>query len=312
MQPYDIAMILVLLAATIFGAYKGMAWQIASLASIFLSYFVALNFSSQLAPVLSDQEPWNRFLAMAILYLGTTFVVWMAFRFVRETINQIQLKEFDRQVGGVFGAGKGVVYCVALTFFAVTLSQSLRDMVLKSKSGHYIAKVLYAADPVMPTELHNVLDPYLNRLEQELEPIEKPPAGHVEHKPRKTAGAAPLAKDAEPGPLESFARKTIAREGKRVLNRDSGASRRSTRHADEEDVSYDEESGSNDDATDSASYSEDEGSDERDSDLESTDDAEPRRLKGARGDRYADEDSRSTLDGNGAGSARSRRKTRSR
>ncbi len=45
METYDICMLLVLVAATVFGAYKGMAWQIASLASLVVSYFVALRFS---------------------------------------------------------------------------------------------------------------------------------------------------------------------------------------------------------------------------------------------------------------------------
>ena len=45
MQPYDIVMIVVLAGATLFGFWKGMAWQIASLASLVLSTFVAWHFS---------------------------------------------------------------------------------------------------------------------------------------------------------------------------------------------------------------------------------------------------------------------------
>ncbi len=41
---------------------------------------------------------------------------------------------------------------------------------LQSRSGYYIAVLLSQADSVMPTELHEVLDPYLNRLEHELGP----------------------------------------------------------------------------------------------------------------------------------------------
>ena len=50
MELYDIFMIVVLVAATVFGAWKGMAWQLASLASMFVSYFAApLRFSEKLA-----------------------------------------------------------------------------------------------------------------------------------------------------------------------------------------------------------------------------------------------------------------------
>ena len=43
MQTYDLLMLLVLVCATIFGFWKGMAWQLASLASLVVSYIAALQ-----------------------------------------------------------------------------------------------------------------------------------------------------------------------------------------------------------------------------------------------------------------------------
>src|SRR3990170_7253499 len=71
METYDLLMILVLVAATLFGFWKGMAWQIASLASLAVSYVAALRFSEQLAPVFGDHAPLNRFVAMLAIYVGT-------------------------------------------------------------------------------------------------------------------------------------------------------------------------------------------------------------------------------------------------
>lgn len=192
MQPYDIFMLLVLVAAAAFGAYKGLAWQIASVGSIVLSYLVALTFSDRLAPILSKQDPWNKFLAMAILYMATTLAVWIAFRAVKNAIDRVQLKEFDRQIGGLVGAAKGVLFCVAITFFAVTLSDDGRELVLASKSGNYIARFIQKADPIMPQEVHKVLDPYLDQLESKLRPVsadslnsDEPPATTTKPKKKK-------------------------------------------------------------------------------------------------------------------------------
>ncbi len=168
MQVYDIAMLVVLLGATILGAWKGMAWQLASLSSIFFSSVVALRFSSQLAPLVGAQEPWNRFVAMLILYLGTSLAIWLIFRLVAGMIDRIKLKDFDRQLGALFGAAKGVVLCIAITFFAVTLSKDARELALHSRSGHYISVIIDRASPVMPEEVHEVFGPYLDRLEQGL------------------------------------------------------------------------------------------------------------------------------------------------
>jgi len=170
MQPYDMLMLLVLIATTVFGALKGMAWQLASLASFGLSYMVSLKFADQLAPQISQPAPWNKFTAMLILYIGTSLVIWIAFRMVRGFIDRVRLNEFDRQIGALFGAAKGVAFCVAITFFAVTMSAQAREAILKSKSGYYIAQLLAKADGVMPRELHDVLDPYLDKLERGLDP----------------------------------------------------------------------------------------------------------------------------------------------
>lgn len=178
MQTYDIAMLIVLVGATLFGAWKGMAWQIASIASLVVSYLVALRFSEQLAPTFGEQAPLNRFIAMLVLYMGTSVGIWFAFRIVKNFIDRVRLREFDRQMGAIVGAAKGVLMCVAITFFAVTLSERGRTAVLDSRSGYMIARLLDRADAVMPRELHQVLDPYLNRLENELkQPAEPRTAG---------------------------------------------------------------------------------------------------------------------------------------
>ncbi len=176
MQIYDIVMIGVLVGTTVFGTIKGLAWQVAAITSLVASYFVALRFSPVVAPYFGDHVPWNRFAAMALLYVVTGGIIWYLFRFVSDFMNRLKLREFDRQLGAIFGAAKGVAFCVVITFFAVTLSQRMRESVLESRSGHYIAVLLARADAVMPGELHQVLDPYLHKLEQELAPAAAAPA----------------------------------------------------------------------------------------------------------------------------------------
>ena len=68
---YDAVMLAVIILATVWGAWKGMAWPITSLAAIVVSGMVAIHFSASLAPIFSDREPWNRFIAMFVLYLLT-------------------------------------------------------------------------------------------------------------------------------------------------------------------------------------------------------------------------------------------------
>ncbi|MFT5527932.1 MAG: membrane protein required for colicin V production, partial [Pirellulaceae bacterium] len=163
MQIYDIIMLTVLVGATVLGLWKGVVWQIASMASIFLSFFVAMHFREPVAKLIQAAPPWNKFLAMLALYIGCSLAIWILFRLVSDFLDRIKLKEFDRQLGAVLGLAKGVVLCVVITMFAATLlTQEQRDEVINSKSGYCAAWLLYQAHDVMPAEVHDVIHPYMH------------------------------------------------------------------------------------------------------------------------------------------------------
>lgn len=171
MQTYDILMLLVLVAATLFGFWKGMAWQVASLASLVLSYFAALRFADRIAPMISDHAPWNKFVAMLAIYIATSFVIWTVFRLVSGLIDRVKLDGFDHQMGALIGLAKGVLLCIAITFFAVTiLPQAQKDTIVSSRTGEYIIVLLDKTDSVVPPEVHEVIHPYVERINQRLDP----------------------------------------------------------------------------------------------------------------------------------------------
>jgi len=171
-------MVVVLVGATLFGFWKGMAWQIASLASLVLSYFAALRFSEQLAPMFGDHAPWNRFVAMLAIYIGTSFIIWTMFRLVAGAIDKVRLESFDRQLGAMFGLAKGVLLCVVITFFAVaSLPPAQGQAIVESQSGRYIVALLDKSHSVFPPEIHQIVDPYLEKIERGLNPNYQPHAG---------------------------------------------------------------------------------------------------------------------------------------
>jgi membrane protein required for colicin V production len=162
-------MILVLALATLFGAWKGLAWQIASVSSIFASYFVAYQLRGTVAGMIDAAPPWNMFLAMLILYLATSLAIWMAFRFISELIERVKLKEFDHHAGAALGFCRGILWCVVITLFAVTLlGEQRREQIIQSRSGYYIALLLDKSHAIMPDEVHNVIGPYVHRLDARL------------------------------------------------------------------------------------------------------------------------------------------------
>ena len=169
MQAYDLIMLIVLGMSAIFGAIKGLAWQIASLASITVSYVVACRYRGQVAEMIDAQPPWNMFLAMLILYVGTGFVIWVGFRLMSSAIDKIRLKTFDRHLGAIFGLGKGIIFCLLITMFAMTLlGPKQQSAICQSRSGYYIAAFLDKANLVLPQEVHSTIGEYLAKLENQL------------------------------------------------------------------------------------------------------------------------------------------------
>lgn len=170
MQIYDIIMLVVLLGTAVFGFLKGMAWQIASLASVILSGVVALYVSPRVAPFFGETAPRNRVWAMIVLYVLTALGVWLIFRVVAGWIDRVKLKEFDHQLGALFGLAKGALWCILITFCLVMLNERARQAILPTYSGRYIAVAINRATPVLPTEVTEYLGKYIQEFDRKLDP----------------------------------------------------------------------------------------------------------------------------------------------
>lgn len=166
---YDVLMVIVLLGATAWGLYKGMAWQLASFASIFASYVLSVQLREPVAALFPLEAPWNKLAAMLALYVGCSLVVWVGFRLISKSIESMKLKDFDRQVGGLLGAAKGALLCVIITMFAVAFATGdRRQEIVESKSGHYISIFIDKAQAIMPQEVHAAVKPYIDNFQQQI------------------------------------------------------------------------------------------------------------------------------------------------
>ncbi|HEX6985759.1 MAG TPA: CvpA family protein [Planctomycetaceae bacterium] len=161
---YDAIILALLLFCTVRGASKGFAWQVAAIGALVLCFFFAETGSLALAPLITLEPPLNRWVAMFVLYIGASFVSFAAARTVRTSLEKWQFVEYDKHLGAIFGFVKGAAIALVITFFAVTLNETTRAQVLASYSGYSAGHILSALHPVMPAELHAVIDPYLEKL----------------------------------------------------------------------------------------------------------------------------------------------------
>jgi membrane protein required for colicin V production len=189
MHSYDLFILAIIGASLVWGAWKGLAWQVMSIGSIFVSYFVAANFyepvAQNIVPRLFDvPQQTARYIAMGLVYVASSLVMWLGFNFIRDSIERFRLKEFDRQIGGLVGAGKGGLLSILITLFTVGVSEpNTRRAVFQSKSGGVIAQVLQAAAPMIPGDYRREIAPYVRKLEEGIEQ-EQGREGHGDYENR--------------------------------------------------------------------------------------------------------------------------------
>ena len=166
---YDTIMLLLLGAATFIGWRKGMVSQVAAIASLLASFFVAANFYERVAGSIAAPDPWNRVAAFVVIYLGTSFVIWLFFKQIRRSVKAMQLGDFDRQMGGLFGLAKGIAIVTVITLVAVNLlTPGPREAIAQSRSGGAVQKIVYLVAPIMPTRVQDFLAGYVQRLDEVL------------------------------------------------------------------------------------------------------------------------------------------------
>jgi uncharacterized membrane protein required for colicin V production len=163
---FDALIVGILVIAVWRGAVKGFVWQVAAIASIVLCFAFAESVSLVIAPHIKLEPPLNRWVAMFGLYAAFSFGTFGAARLLRGWLEKLKFEQFDRHLGSVFGLVKGIAFALVVTFFVVTMSESTRETVMNTYSGRAAAIVMDRMHPVMPAELHAVLEPYIHQLDQ--------------------------------------------------------------------------------------------------------------------------------------------------
>ena len=186
MSIYDIVMLIVMVGAIWFGYWKGLAWQIASVAAIAVSYFVSVNFRDVISPYIQTSEPWNRIGAMLILFLGTSLIIWTIYASIAKSLKKNELKGFDRQAGAMLGAVKGALLCMVITMFAVSImGEKAHDAVHTSTFGPYVESGIWNVSAFVPEEIAQFVDPHLENYKAATghkdAPIIQTPWGQAEH-----------------------------------------------------------------------------------------------------------------------------------
>lgn len=160
MTIYDVAMISAVIAGVVWGFWRGITWQVASIASLVLGYTSSRTLSEQLAPHFPGEPVVARALSMIVIYAAVSGGVFLVAWIVRATLRKLQFEAFDRHLGMVLGAVEGALLGLIVTLFVVSLAPQTRGPIFASPTGKLVGNVMETLGPVLPSEARRVLAPF--------------------------------------------------------------------------------------------------------------------------------------------------------
>lgn len=172
MTIYDGIMIVLVVVAVIQGAWRGMIWQVAPIASLVLGYIVSYPMSLSVAQYFGE-PPLNRLWAMIAIYAAVSLAVYLVLRSVRESFDRLKLTEFDRHLGAILGLVKGGLLAIVITIGLITVSPQARELILKSESSTIAARTVNTISPILPKALNDLVRPYIKNFNDQLPPEER-------------------------------------------------------------------------------------------------------------------------------------------
>lgn len=151
LQPFDFFVLITLGFMAFWGGCRGMFSQIMSIAAIVVAWLAASRFYTLVTPMVPLAEPWKDTVAMILLFFALLMILRLVSKmfggvFVKKTV----LKEFDRQLGALFGLLKGGIICLLVTFFAVLGNAQTQKLVINSPSGRFMVRVISTLQKYVP------------------------------------------------------------------------------------------------------------------------------------------------------------------
>jgi membrane protein required for colicin V production len=157
---------LVVLGILLFCAVKGAARGLLSQLSWVIALLLCFKFSGTLAPAIEPMigvdPPLKQWLAMLAVYVGLCGVSFVVAGMLSSWMAKAKIIDFDKHLGGILGFIKGVVICMTVMFFAITMSPAMRQIVSQTYSGYAAAVILHNSQYLIPLLPDNAVPTVLN------------------------------------------------------------------------------------------------------------------------------------------------------
>ena len=146
----DIVVLAILLYYAVKGASRGLLSQLSWVVALLLCFKFSGTLAPAIEPMIGVDPPLKQWLAMLAVYVGLCGVSFVVAGILSSWMAKARIIDFDRHLGGILGFVKGVVICMTVMFFAITMSPPMRSIVSQTYSGYAAATILHNSRHLIP------------------------------------------------------------------------------------------------------------------------------------------------------------------
>jgi len=146
----DLVALAILLYCAVKGASRGLLSQLSWVIALLLCFKFSGTLAPKIEPLISVSPPLKQWLAMLAVYVGLCGVSFVVAGMLSSWMAKAKIIDFDKHLGGILGFVKGVVICMTIMFFAITMSPQMRNVVSQTYSGYAAAIILHNSRHLIP------------------------------------------------------------------------------------------------------------------------------------------------------------------
>lgn len=157
----DWALLGVLFASMVVGLWRGLVYEVLSLAGWVAAFFLAQWLATDVVawvPFVQNAAPSVQYaVGYVLVFVGSLFVFALLSWLIKKLIESVGLRPVDRALGGAFGLARGVVLLLALTVVLQLTGLSQSDWWQSAKGPVWLDLTIQGLKPLMPESMSKFL-----------------------------------------------------------------------------------------------------------------------------------------------------------
>lgn len=156
MAALDWIFVVVLAASLLIGAWRGLVFELLSLAGWVVAFFAAQWFAADVGawlPMGASNAGWHHVAGFAVVFVLALFACGLLASLAKKLIEAVGLRPADRALGALFGVLRGALLLLALGLVALWTPLHEAPLWRQSWGGPALQALLAELRPALPQEL---------------------------------------------------------------------------------------------------------------------------------------------------------------